>query len=449
MKKAVFVILKVLGIFLAALLVFISLSIAPVDRNLPEAFVYYDRMMSSIDHKLQDPPALDGSPYSIGFGKASITPSFTTPTAGYVKRKGAHFSGVRDSIFVRTMVIRQEQTEVAMVSLDMLIVPPLLYNQLAVELPESDFSIDQVYLGATHSHNSIGQWDDHLVGEIYAGGYNEELIAFLARQIVASIRQARADIQPGVLRYASIPVRSAVNNRLIRGGPVDSLLHMVEVVREDGTRGMLTSYSAHATCMSSADLRLSRDYPGELVDKIESNGYAFAMFMAGAVGSHAPASGADGDEKIKAMASMLFEATYSAEWKELKVSGLEFYRIPLQLGKQQIKILPNWRVREWLSLRLLGEHPSALTVLRIGDLVLFGTPCDFSGLLTHPVYQRARELQVYALVTSFNGGYIGYITPDEYYDLEKYETQTMNWYGPGNGTYIQECLLDIMDGVVR
>jgi len=39
------------------------------------------------------------------------------------------------------------------------------------------------------------------------------------------------------------------------------------------------------------------------------------------------------------------------------------------------------------------------------------------------------------LVTSFNGGYIGYITKDEWYNLKEYETFVMNWYGPYNGAY--------------
>jgi hypothetical protein len=76
---------------------------------------------------------------------------------------------------------------------------------------------------------------------------------------------------------------------------------------------------------------------------------------------------------------------------------------------------------------------------------MLGTPCDFSGMLTNPIYKKAVEKNIHVMVTSFNGGYIGYITPDEYYDLEKYETQTMNWYGPGNGTYLQQCLIRMLD----
>ncbi|MNL88063.1 hypothetical protein D3C87_2175550 [compost metagenome] len=49
------------------------------------------------------------------------------------------------------------------------------------------------------------------------------------------------------------------------------------------------------------------------------------------------------------------------------------------------------------------------------------------------------------MVTSFNGGYIGYITHDKYFNRDLYETKTMSWYGPYNGAYLQEVIKDIID----
>ena len=58
-----------------------------------------------------------------------------------------------------------------------------------------------------------------------------------------------------------------------------------------------------------------------------------------------------------------------------------------------------------------------------------------------PVLEKSLGDQPEEIVlTSFNGGYIGYITPDAYYDLKKYETRDMNFFGPYNGAYISEML---------
>ncbi len=56
------------------------------------------------------------------------------------------------------MVIRNRQPKVAIVAADLLLIPPIVQQRLEQELPEIGFSIDNTYLGATHSHNSIGNW---------------------------------------------------------------------------------------------------------------------------------------------------------------------------------------------------------------------------------------------------------------------------------------------------
>lgn len=425
---------------LTVLILFLVVSVAPVDKTLPEDQPFYASMLTRIDSLTLATRLTDTSMLKVGFGKKSITPSYPTATAGYVKRKGKRFTAIRDSVFVRTLAIQQSGRLFFVISLDILIVPPLLYEHLADKLPEAGYSIDRVFAGATHTHNSVGEWDDSVVGEIYAGKYNIELMGFLVQQILQSMKTAEADLKPSTVHSGAIAVREAVTNRLIRKGPVDSLLHIVEVNRADGTKGVLASFSAHATCMASSDIRLSRDYPGELVDLLEASGYSFAMFMAGAVGSHAPLREKDGDEKIQKMGSLLFNAVQQATLKPAKANTLRMVHVPLMLSKQQVKIFKGWRVRPWLSSRLMGRHRVYLSMLEIGDVVMLGTPCDFSGMLTLPVYQQAEKLGLHAMITSFNGGYIGYITPDAYYNLDQYETQTMNWYGPGNGNYIQECL---------
>ena len=51
------------------------------------------------------------------------------------------------------------------------------------------------------------------------------------------------------------------------------------------------------------------------------------------------------------------------------------------------------------------------------------------------------------MINSFNGGYIGYVTDDKWYDMEginTYETYTMNWYGPFNGKYFSDLIKKII-----
>ena len=116
-------------------------------------------------------------------------------------------------------------------------------------------------------------------------------------------------------------------------------------------------------------------------------------------------------------------------------------RVPLvAFQAPQAKLLRNWRIRPWLFNLSFGDYPEYLTVLRLGQLAMVGTPCDFSGEFSPSIDSLAAKHGLKTMITSFNGGYIGYVTPDKYYDEDHYETQLMNWYGPGNGGYINRCI---------
>jgi len=86
-----------------------------------------------------------------------------------------------------------------------------------------------------------------------------------------------------------------------------------------------------------------------------------------------------------------------------------------------------------------------MKALKIGNNVLIGTPCDYSGELMPEIVRTAQFKKLNLMVTSFNGGYVGYITHDRHYDLDAYETRVMNWYGPQNGIYFQEIIQEILN----
>jgi hypothetical protein len=347
------------------------------------------------------------------------------------------------------MVIDNGKTKVAIVSADLLIIPPTVTSLLENDLPEG-FSLDNTFLGAIHSHNSIGNWGKGITGFLY-GAYNDSIVYFIADKIRASIVQASQNIQPASINTAHLPLRAPVKNRLNRNGPLDSLLHVVEVVRNDSSKLVLLNYTAHATCLYSRDLELSRDYPGKLVDNLEQEGYNFAMFMAGAVGSHGCNPPESGWHCIDWMSDAILQKLKSEKnnFLPLQDSSLIMYRVPLTLGKPQVKITENWCVRPWLFKAAFGSSDNYLTVLRIGELIMLGTPCDYSGELTSGLYASAHTKGLQLMVSSFNGGYIGYITPQQYYDSPHYETRLMNWYGPGSGEYMVECLNEMIDLVAE
>ncbi len=441
-------ILILLASLLGMIVIAIAVSVIPVKRYDYKTQEFYQVMMRRLD-SIQHVRIIKAKKnFSVGYAVVNLTPQKPTATAGYAPM-GKPYESVHDSIYVRTMVITNGSTKVALVSADLLIIPPAVTAVLAAELPEIGFRLNNTYLSATHSHYSLGNWSKGVIGVLW-GEYNDTLVHAIADRIKESIMMATQNVKPSSIHMGAMPLRSAVRNRLDKpNGGVDSLLHVLEIRRDDNTKLALLSYTAHATCIDQKAITLSRDYPGRLVDELEEQGYDFAMYMAGAVGSHAANPPESGWGCVKWMADTL-DATFLQNrnaFARVKDSTLVMYRVPLALGEAEVKISKDWRLRPWVFRTAFGSYPSYMTVLRIGELVMLGTPCDYSGQLTAPLYMHAQQKGLHAMVTSFNGGYIGYITPIRYYDYEHDETRLFNWYGPGNGEYLQECMMKLIDAV--
>lgn len=440
MKRILFVFLRIVLVLFLLIVVFLAVSIAPIDHTPVQDKPVYKAMMQQLD--TLEVSFTSGKPqgFSVGVAKVNITPPHPTQLAGYGNRKNKLYEFVHDSIYVRTMVIGNGVNRVALVSADLLIIPPSVTALLEESLPIIGFSISSVYMGAIHTHNSIGNWGEGVTGFIY-GAYDDSVTHFIANKIIESITKASQDVKPATFKTAQIALPEAVSNRLIDDGPVDSLIRVLEVQRSDSLRFITLSYTAHATCLFSRDLFLSRDYPGQLIDALESSEYDFAMFLAGSVGSHRCKPPEYGLPCLDWMTDKITHAVSgNHQYKTITDSMLQMIRVPLLLPSSQAKISKDWRVRSWLFKSAFGEYPVYLTAFRIGDLVLMGTPCDFSGELNKELDEYAAQHGLQLMVTSFNGGYIGYVTPTKYYDVDHYETRLMNWYGMGTAEYVSACM---------
>jgi hypothetical protein len=435
---------KTVLVVLAFLLLLALITVAPVNRKIDRS-----AMLEEMKQRIGAWPSVETARaeyFNVGSAKESLVPPFPVATAGYGKRRGKLYTEIRDSVFVRAMVIDNGTRRVAIVSADLLIIPPLATQLLEEELPSIGFSLENTYLGATHSHNSIGNWGAGAASLLY-GDFSTDVVRFIVDQIKTSIQRAARKQKSATLRTGTIPVPHVVRNRLIKDGPVDSLLRIIEFEFADSTKQIMLSYAAHATCLSSRDLRLSRDYPGALVDSVEASGYSFAMFLAGAVGSHACQVPQGGDDCIGWMATELTQAVTASvsSLKRVEQNALNFYRVGLMLNDPQPKLTGDLRLRSWVFRSAFGEYPVFLTALQLGDVLMLGTPCDYSGEFHAQLDQQGAAYDLMPMVTSFNGGYIGYVTPDKYFEINHYETRLMNWYGYGTGAYVTTCIEAMID----
>jgi neutral ceramidase len=399
--------------------------------------------------KLHDTPLqiTEAGKLQVGWAKVNITPPTGTPLAGYGKRRGLRYREVHDSVWVRSFVFDNGQAEAVIVALDMLLAPMPVAAALEKEYAALGLKPEQVYLTATHTHSSFGGWGEKLAGFLIAGNHNEQVVRETTARIVQSIRLAQQAKQPARIGYGTAYAQHLVRNRLTGSESArDTTIRFLKIEQASGSTAVLTTFAAHPTILPSMDPVLSRDYPGELVDQLEKS-VSFAAFAAGAVGSQAVvAPHGDTFESSQAVGQQL-AAAIKAELGSVALSDtatIGFTRLPLQLPDPEWRLNTTHSFAPFLFHGLFGEYPAYVSSLQLGNTIFLGVPADYSGELLPVLEERAAQQKQHVILTSFNGGYIGYITPDTHYPLKKYETRAMNFYGPQNGGYFTDILLRML-----
>lgn len=442
----------VFGAFIILILILLVLLLRPVDYTPYFQTDYYQQTIRQLNElKIRLPAERDIQPGQLlaGFGKASITPGKNVPLAGYSARKGKFNQGVHDCLFVKAVALKSGNAEVVLVSLDALICSRAMADTVMIQISSQiGLQRHQILFGATHTHCGPGAWENSWLGEQFAGPYNEAVFHFLTRQISAAIVQAHRQLSSAQLRSGSISLPEYVKNRLVgKQGIIDPDLSYVLIEQANNRRIVLGSYSAHATTLSGENMQFSAGYPGYWQRRIEKQFGASALFFAGGAGSHGPRGKGREFEKAKYIGEALADSLIShlstkTGRQDLSIAA---FGLKVHLPETHVRVADNWRLAPWLADKIVFERDSYLQIIRIGQLLILGTPGDFSGEIAAQLKDYAYRRGYQAIVTSFNGSYIGYIIPSKYYHFKEYEPRTMSFFGPAIGDYIPDLMRRMID----
>jgi hypothetical protein len=454
MKKSGRIFLKIFFAFVAILLIAGIACFKPLDTTPYQQTGFYKNEIDTINHLPASHGQLLSGPLEVGWSRVNLLPSFTTPIAIDAHRGGKHFDGVHDSIYVRAFVFRENGRKVAYISADLLIIPPTVTRMFDTLLAREGFDVQNIYFTATHTHASIGAWHDSYVGEIFAGKYDARVPAHIAHVMADAIRAAEKNCAPAKIGFAEIPTSKLVFNRLVKEkGKVDSMLRIVKIEKASGEKAAIITFAAHCTVFHEHMMQISGDWAGMMMSELNASGkMGFASLSAGAVGSHGPYEiTKDQETESKYMADHV-AAIVLANFDSIKVDDvrlLQMQHVPLYLREPDMRVTQSIVIRPWLFKKLFGDEKVYINTLQIGNIYFAGLPCDFSGELNIGLDSTVNEEYLHLIVTSFNGGYMGYVTDSKWYELNKYETRTMGWFGPGNGDYFSEVIRKLMAKTVN
>ncbi|WP_226391272.1 neutral/alkaline non-lysosomal ceramidase N-terminal domain-containing protein [Penaeicola halotolerans] len=432
---------KILAYFLAILLILAVVLITRVDRQPYQETAYYQNTMARIDAlSLSLDPA--DSVLQAGWSLTNMTPDEPAPLVGYSPRGDYEF--VADSSFIRTLLLSSAREQVVILGYDLLIVHPYLAETVEKAIYERFPEIDGVYFNASHTHSGLGGYMPGLMGKIAFGGYDEAIVNLITSQSIQGIQKAYEHLNTVNVSFRKTAAPQYVANRLVPTDPIDPYIRQIKFENTRNEQLVFMTYTAHATCLSSKFMGLSADYTGLMSRKLEKEGLADRVFYAaGTVGSHKPLPPGDQASDVLTYAEDLANTLLSdtSSFQKIETKGLAYQRLPIDLREAHYRIAENWRLRPWLFDNLFGATNAHFDILQIGSLQLIGSSGELSGVFYASLDSLADQVDKQLVITTFNGGYIGYITPDKYYDsLTKAEVRDMNWFGPYNGAYFQEML---------
>lgn len=444
MKASGFKILKVFSILVSAVVVLAIIFIAPIDETPLQEQPFYKQTKSVLDTLSLNTYA-SKAVTRVGWATVNITPDFPMPMAGYRLRD--HHESVHDSLYARVLVIDNGATTVGIVSVDLLMFPSSILLPVQERAQQNGFSF--IYAGATHTHNGVGGWEESIGGQLVEGDFNNEWVNATIDKITNALMRANTSKLEATLAYGESNAQALVANRLKLSPLTDGKLRAIRIQRSDSTSGLFYTFSAHATMINKKSTALSSDYPGVVNALLKKQGYSFSMYLAGMVASHRTKYLNDYsqikdfpliDVYSKELARRLNYIRYVSVEDSLRIQTAS---MPIAFGPSQMRIARDLRIRPWVFASMFGPLQGNLTLLRLGSLALVGAPCDFSGELFNQYFQNSKDPVV---ITSFNGGYVGYITEDSKYTTSnRTEVRNMNWVGPYYGQYLSELMLGLLD----
>ena len=375
--------------------------------------------------------------------KIDITPKTSQWLLGYGPRKSV---GVLDPIYHRIVVMDDGQQAFYLVSSDLCLFSPGLYDAVAADL-KTQFGIEpkQFWWSVTHTHSAPevgprGVYDALLKGRS-DHDWDLEYTDFVRSSLVSGIQQAKAKleaarVQTGVgMSMANINRRAKdfdgkISLGLNPDGPADRQIGLIRLEREDGSViALIANYAIHGTVLSGKNELISADAPGAAAVHVEQKINAPVLFINGATGDCAPIYSVYPDPKSGRLSQfrvLLGDRILQANQRmgrgtadvTLRMDHI-FVETPLRAGIEWPKDLaPYSRVDS--SGRAHVRLP--IRFLRMKDTVLWAAPVELFSEIAVDIRNRSPFAQTFYF--GYTNGWFGYLPTASAFAEGGYETNT-------------------------
>ena len=375
--------------------------------------------------------------------KIDITPKTSQWLLGYGPRKS---TGVLDPIYHRIVAMDDGQTSFFLVSSDLCLFSPGLYDEVAAAL-KKQFNIEpkQFWWSVTHTHSAPevgprGVYDALLKGRS-DHEWDREYTDFVRSSLISGIEQAKAKLEVARLQTGTGMSMANINRRardvdgkislgLNPDGPADRQIGLIRLEREDGSIiALIANYAIHGTVLSGKNELISGDAPGAAAAHVEQKLGTTVLFINGATGDAAPIYSVYPDPKsghLSQFRVLLGDRILQANQRlsrgtadvTLQPNQI-FVETPLRSGiewpkdlAQYARIDNNGKTQVRLPIRFL----------KIGDTVIWAAPVELFSEIAIDIRNLSPFTNTFYF--GYTNGWFGYLPTSAAFGQGGYETNT-------------------------
>ena len=227
-------------------------------------------------------PAAAAAEFAAGAAVRSITPEKPLPVSGGMGVPNPATKALGE-LTARAAVVRQGDTCVAFVGLDLLGFPGVLCDRVRELVP--DIPPENILIGATHTHSAPDCYA-FPVPEM-PEGHTADLayIDFVVKQTAEALQAAYDALEPAVLKVATDEAAERIAYNYYAPALYDRRMDVIQTTKADGTPIFtLVNYAIHPEVLGAGQGVMSPDCIGPMAERIEAEAGGVAVFLNGAQG---------------------------------------------------------------------------------------------------------------------------------------------------------------------
>lgn len=425
-----------------------------------------------------------------GAAKRSIVPPFPTQMGGFNDRNGT-FEGVHDVLYVRALVLDDENTRMVIIGSDLMALDGDMVRLVREGIKkQTKIPAASILVSCAHNHSAPSYYQSEMRGE-----KDPPLKKFLVDQFVAAAVDAFQNRVPALAGFKAGELNGVSGNRQQGNDDViDPQVGVLHVTRRTNREPIATlfNFTAHPVILGSKNLLLSGEYPGAAARAVENLMGGVAIFTQGACGDVTIHRSGDPYQEIERVGRTLAgevvktagfirgsedltlaAASCSLTLAPRSIPTLNQAQAALESGQAALKratenganpqiqrnlnqklrlLMSNVRVAERVEseeLQLPDAADAEVQVLRVGDFVMVSIPgeifVEFALELRHRVRQAA-ELSM--ILVGYANGYVGYIVTPRAIETGGYEASVRRVH-VNTGRVMTETAMELLGEILQ